>query len=263
MSFILDALKKSEADRQGNSSPGISDVPVAVRPSAGPRWLWVIVVLLGINLVVLMVMLLRPTGVEPAPERMAAESVTPVPDRQPPAITRAETPAPQRMPDVDRTAEPGNDSATDAVTPPPAEQQVREAAEPVARSTPAATPPPITESPESETLLTFNDLRASGSVNLPDLHIDLHVYSDTPAERFVFINMNQYRESATLTEGPRVARITTEGVVLEYVGTDIPAAPGVIETCAGTFRLESRDLLTPARRRIRNGAPVRHLPGHR
>ena len=71
----------------------------------------------------------------------------------------------------------------------------------------------------TETLLTFNDLRASGNVNLPDLHIDLHVYSDNPAERFVFINMNQYRESALISEGPRVVNITPEGAVLEFRGT--------------------------------------------
>ena len=67
--------------------------------------------------------------------------------------------------------------------------------------------------------LTFNDLRATGSVELPDLHIDLHVFSEEPGDRFVFINMNQYRENAVLTEGPRLKEITAEGVLLEYVGT--------------------------------------------
>ena len=40
-----------------------------------------------------------------------------------------------------------------------------------------------------------------------------------PPSDLVFINMNQYRENATLTEGPRLRQITTDGVLLEYVGT--------------------------------------------
>jgi hypothetical protein len=50
------------------------------------------------------------------------------------------------------------------------------------------------------------------------LNIDIHVYSEKPADRFVFINMNQYREKATLEEGPLLQEITTEGVILEYLG---------------------------------------------
>ncbi|NOR67834.1 MAG: GspB domain-containing protein, partial [Woeseiaceae bacterium] len=53
---------------------------------------------------------------------------------------------------------------------------------------------------------------------LPDLHLDIHVYSDQPAERFVFVNMNKYREQARLAEGPLVKEITPEGVILEHLG---------------------------------------------
>ena len=55
---------------------------------------------------------------------------------------------------------------------------------------------------------------------MPDLHLDIHVYSGQPAERFVFINMTKYKENATLNEGPVVKQITAEGVVLGYQGTD-------------------------------------------
>lgn len=70
-----------------------------------------------------------------------------------------------------------------------------------------------------ETWLTFADVRASGSLGLPDMHIDLHVYSNNPAERFVFINMSEYREQDTTEEGPRLQRITPEGALLEYRGS--------------------------------------------
>ena len=61
-------------------------------------------------------------------------------------------------------------------------------------------------------------MRANGLLQLPDLHLDIHVYSATPAERFVFINMSRYRENATLDEGPKVQEITPDGVMLEHQG---------------------------------------------
>ena len=50
------------------------------------------------------------------------------------------------------------------------------------------------------------------------MHLDIHVFSGQPAERFVFVNMSKYTESATLAEGPTVREITPDGVVLDYQG---------------------------------------------
>ena len=86
--------------------------------------------------------------------------------------------------------------------------------EPIAQP-PAPAPAPVQE----ETWLTYSDVRASGNLGLPDMHIDLHVYSSNPAERFVFINMNEYRERDTTSEGPTLQSITPEGALLEYRGS--------------------------------------------
>ncbi len=66
---------------------------------------------------------------------------------------------------------------------------------------------------------TFNEVRLNGSVQLPELHLDIHVYSEISVDRFVFINMSKYKENATLSEGPFVAEIVPEGVILDYRGT--------------------------------------------
>jgi general secretion pathway protein B len=76
------------------------------------------------------------------------------------------------------------------------------------------------EAPQiTESYATFNDLRAQGLLQLADLHLDIHVYSSEPADRFVFVNMTKYKERATLDEGPEVIEITPDGVILEYRGT--------------------------------------------
>jgi general secretion pathway protein B len=68
-------------------------------------------------------------------------------------------------------------------------------------------------------LPTIHEVIANGTVMLPNLHLDIHVYSDIPEDRFVFINMSKQRENSKLTEGPVVKEILPEGVILEYQGT--------------------------------------------
>jgi general secretion pathway protein B len=93
-------------------------------------------------------------------------------------------------------------------------------AETVAEAPPAA---PVQPRPQPDYTLaalpTADELRANGQVQMPSLHLDIHVYSTKPEERFVFINMVRHREKSRLAEGPVVQEITPEGVILDYSGT--------------------------------------------
>ncbi len=53
---------------------------------------------------------------------------------------------------------------------------------------------------------------------LPELHVDIHVFSDVARDRFVFINMTKHKEGSRLAEGPLVEEITPDGVVLSHNG---------------------------------------------
>ena len=203
MSFILDALKKSEAERQRKSAPGFADIPDARVRSGTPRWLWAVGGLLAINLAVLVTLLLRPgTDVEPAPVTQRLE----LPRTDPaPAVSELVSAAKEER----RAAE-----AAAAAGPAPGEAAAQEPVpEPV--PAPSTTPPPV----DLNSLSTFQQLRAAGTLALPDLHVDLHVYGDEPADRFVVINMGRYKEGTTLAEGPRVVEILDSGIVLEHRGT--------------------------------------------
>ena len=89
---------------------------------------------------------------------------------------------------------------------------------PTSQATKAVTAPSNEPSTINTAYPTFNEVRVSGSVQLPELHLDIHVFSDAVGERFVFVNMSKYKENSTLSEGPRVAEIVPEGVILEYSG---------------------------------------------
>ena len=209
MSFILDALKKSETERQRQGSAEFATIPSSrgTTPSP-PRWLWVLVLWLLINLVVLAGLLLRdePVAVDP-------QASGPVTAGEPidagTASFEARVAEARDRRQVQATPDPVVEATPAAPEPEPANE--------VVTAPPTAQPPATT--PDVLTLPTLNQVRAAGILNLPDLHLDIHVYSDTPAERFVFVNMSKHRERSRLASGPLVERITPEGVVLDYQGT--------------------------------------------
>jgi general secretion pathway protein B len=91
MSFILDALKKSETDRQRQTGPALFEVKVA-QPKAGfPVWAIAIVVLLVINMVIVGWLLLRRSSKS---EADAQPSVVSQPAPTPPPSAAISQPAP-------------------------------------------------------------------------------------------------------------------------------------------------------------------------
>jgi general secretion pathway protein B len=227
MSFILDALKKSEMERQQQSVPGLMDARIVNRRSRLPVWGVALGLLLAVNLVVLTLVLVR---------RGASD----VPAPRPAAVPAREVAAPASRPFSPMDAAPEY-----APEIPVAPAEVAAPAEGVASAnsaaapdtTPAASPAPATHAPahganradpllsdaqaneeNTEVLPSINELSLTGAQALPELHLDVHVYSTKPAERFVYINMRKYHEGGRLAEGPLVESIRRDGVVLNYQG---------------------------------------------
>src|SRR6185312_162909 len=72
MSFILDALKKSETDRQRQNGPALFEVRAAPTRDKLPLWAVGLGVLLAVNLVIVAwVLLRRPASAETAPPAAA------------------------------------------------------------------------------------------------------------------------------------------------------------------------------------------------
>jgi general secretion pathway protein B len=77
--------------------------------------------------------------------------------------------------------------------------------------------PPPTSAERTAALPTADEV--TSEAGLPDLHLDIHVYSTIASERFVFVNGAKYREGESLQAGPTVESITPEGVVLGFRGS--------------------------------------------
>lgn len=200
MSFILDALRKSESERQRLGGTGIADLPLG-RRRAQPWWMIGIAVLLIANFVLLAVVLLRPDA---APEVVASNATITTPAPAP----AANPPHPVQQPQAALPA--ATASLADDAMPPQIEYDL------VDRATMAA----ASAVPDGPTLVrplpTYGGAAAPDS--LPPLRLDMHVYSPQRANRFVFINMRKYFEGQQLQEGPQVEHITATGVVLSHQG---------------------------------------------
>lgn len=235
MSFILDALKKSENERQRHVGPSLADVQVRRRQDDRPWWVVAVAGLLVINLGVLLVVLMRRDR-EPAGAADESPSAVVAAEQRAPARTVARSSMPPSTPST-IAANPAVHSladaagVTDAAAIDPslnadlgaAAANVPEGPPMVRQIDPPAVIPatiPAFESRSasgSEVLPTHSDIVASGTT-LPDMHLDIHVYSANPAERFVFLNMRKYVEGQTLSEGSQVERITSDGAVLNHRG---------------------------------------------
>ena len=115
MSFILDALKKSESDRQRQNGPALYEVKVAAPRSQLPYWAIGLIVLLGINLVIVAWALLRRPSHE-AEGQIAAVSTQPAPASPPAPITYA--PPQVTAPPGPTSQPPGMPANTNAKAPP-------------------------------------------------------------------------------------------------------------------------------------------------
>ncbi len=212
MSFILDALRKSENERQNQSDAEFAAVPSGTDNPSPPRWLWVLGALLVVNVVVVTGLLLRPSA--PASDATAPQTLSEtVPETAPETIAAA-VPDPVPEQSFAERVDAARQNQTVRTTPAP---------EPaVARGAPAPEPAYAAPAESDNPLLlpSIQEVVANGTLQLPPMHIDIHVYSDSPGDRFVFINMNKYREGEQLDEGPTVQEITREGVVLADRGTE-------------------------------------------
>jgi general secretion pathway protein B len=234
MSFILDALKKSETERQRQTVPGLMDTRSRERRNRLPVWALVLAALLGINLLVLTFVLLRnsaPAAHAPvaAQAPSALDAASSPPSASPPA---ASAPAAEHFSPLDATPVYAQEIPVAAAGGTAAPESPMAPHSPSARPSSAAgsgkapvrftrRPDPLLtdedlEANSQEILPSISEISLSGEQALPELHLDVHVYSTKPADRFVYINMRKYHEGAALQEGPTVERIRRDGVVLNY-----------------------------------------------
>jgi general secretion pathway protein B len=224
MSLILDALRKSEAERRRGNSPDLfASLPTPAptqRPGLLRLWPWfaIAAVVVGAASVFL---LSRDAGVpavaesqQPvvADDRSDAIAAPVASSAPPPAASAQAAPAQAIAPPAASTGQQAQRaSAAEMPATAPPEPTTSDAA------TPAASP--ATES-KDEPLPPIAILTASERASLPPLKLSMHVWNSEPTKRFAIIDGQRIAEGAVLGSGV-IEQIRRDGVVLDLDGRRI------------------------------------------
>ncbi len=217
MSYILDALKKSEQQRaSAQPVPAAVSLPVATAParSALPGALVVLALLLSL----LLIWWWPESATELAPQTVTATPPAPVAETK--AVLNSaevadmpETRLPEAPPPVWVTADPSVTNEPAAV---PELQPALPADSRLAESRPEESRP-VEARVETRRLPPLEALR-----RIPALMINSHIYSPLADKRSVTINNRAWREGEPLAEGIVLQEITPQGIVLDVDGWPLP-----------------------------------------
>jgi len=204
VSFILDALRKSEHERQRSEVPGLSQVPLATPQPQLPRWALAVIGVLVAAVLVLGGAWWQSTS---GPADGAAPTVERSVELPPPSL-RSAVPQ-QAAPSRPLSQDPSGASLASAVAP---------SADATETGAPAVVALPPLDAPSDTPALPTPAALAAEGVLLPTLRLELHAFSAQPRERFVFINGRKYVEGERLVEGPQLVEIEPKGAVLTHAG---------------------------------------------
>jgi general secretion pathway protein B len=254
MSYILDALRKADAERERGNVPGINAQPMfgaapprSAPPASRPWWAWLIAGVVVILALAVAALLWRLNSTSSA--RTSGEQTGAGPASAPTAVFAASGAAP----------------AVTAV-PPAVASQPEGAKQPIAREAPVVHKPKPAETPASKSLLskpptqsaqtsnavpgsmsgtapksqgqeqarsaagaltstsgeshvyTVNELPEDIRRQLPALAVGASIYSNTPANRILIINGQVLHEGETVISGLVLEQIKLKAAVLAFKG---------------------------------------------
>lgn len=210
MSYILEALKKAQAERQLGSTPGIHDAagpaPVSAAPVRNPK-LWIALVAALLLAGGAAEFLRSLGGQEPAPPvALAAAPVAPPMPPAPAAVQAAPAVAPAPKP----------------AAPPPQRAPVLAQASPVQpapqpQAAPVQAPQP--EASADDALPTLAMLPSSISAGIPRVTLGGYIYSAVPSERLLLVDKDLRREGEEVAPGLVLEKLLPAAAVMNYRGT--------------------------------------------
>ena len=232
MSLILDALKKSEAERQRQTGPTLLEVRITQPRRRYPIWVIAVGALLAVNMLLLLVFVLRRPARRSRASTAAsvrAGSAAPVAASVPAHAARAAL-APQRpWRRIGSRSRPrpvlASAAATDGGvgTLHAACRGCRTEAAAMRRTAggnPADDEPAVPAARGSAGHYASLPSFSESAAICPTCGSTCMSTPSTPRDRYALINMHRVHEGDVLPEGPRVLAITREGVALDYRGQD-------------------------------------------
>jgi general secretion pathway protein B len=197
MSYILDALKKSEKERQRGTVPDILTIqePLSEEPKKRPLLLYLLLSAILFNTGLLVWLM--------SPWQSKKPNLIQLTDRQQSESKLPESPSP----DLSKTNSPEVKMAMKEEALKVAPQQAHVSSEQKLSNR---------EAPLPNKIYNLNELPLSIQQSLPTFAISVSLYSDDPASRMAKINGQVMKEGQYLTAGLKLEEIIPDGVILSY-----------------------------------------------
>ena len=246
MSYILDALRKSDQQRQRGGAPTLQTVQLsASEPKARENWIYALIALFLVAAGIAIGWL---QGGQSEPETRTANSLSDasVPGRNSisepvgrsanavaAGVTGAAAPLASASPsDLDRQPQrtiretaiqsasapvaSGAASSLESRTLPEAggAPKATDAASDRQSTVKAGSPPAAAE----HSVMRIGELPESIRQEIPDMHVSLHLYSTRPDNRFVSIDDQMLQEGAYVAPGLKLEKITPDGMEFSFKG---------------------------------------------
>jgi len=240
MSYILDALRKSEQERQRGKVPDLNsykDEP-ATETKRRNIWPWVTLAVVVVNIVVI-AFIWMPRGAAPVSAKamppVSSPVIAPVPipaETTPASVPQAVTspvvqsrPAPAPVPKP--TLAPSRDDVLRAPVPQPVPNTVVVDSRPPVQSAPtvvdperpppeAISPDPVYQPPAPSVayMPQLEELPPNERAGIPDMTFSSHMYSSIPRFRSIIINGKRLKEGEYFSQNLQVREITDKGVIM-------------------------------------------------
>jgi len=239
MSYILDALKKSERERKHGAVPNILTVQESMQQTRSRRTLWPVIIVTALFLnIALLMWWFAPWKAD----RQRTEAVVSPADTQPHGIVRLETtPASQReepsptrsqteIMHTDGPKAPASHSGKGLITLPASRADRLPETQPemglpdkesdMAKKTEVkgnvqpSEQPAVALPPAENRIYRLKELPEPLRKTIPDLKITAFLYAAMPSSRMVQINGLMLREGEDLSPGLKLEEITPDGVIM-------------------------------------------------
>jgi len=208
MSYILDALKKSEQDRGNGSIPNVQTIhssALSYHQEKRPLWPWLLIAVLVVNIAIL-IYFLKPDS----NDQSIISSINTVEKNN-------DAESHQQKKFIEQNSIPVQEAVITAPVEPTTEQTIPDTDKRIP-TIEATVVTPVSQASAPAQVIDIDELPAAIRQQIPDMIFSAHVYSSAPMQRSLVINDRFMEEGYAVGYDLVLVEITRNGAIFDFRG---------------------------------------------